>query len=156
MNPCPCGWRGHASGRCNCTPDQVARYRSRVSGALLDRIDIGVEVPALSADALDARSGNGESSTVVRERVRAARAVALARQSKPNAQLTPREIDVHCLPDNAGAALAASALARLSLSARGYHRILKVARTIADLNRANTIGASHVAEAVAYRRFERG
>ena len=154
---CPCGWLGHASGRCRCTPDQVLRYRSRISGPLLDRIDLGIEVPAVAAEALAAGASrqSEESSADVRERVVAARAFALARQRCPNAMLTPRDIDVHCVPDSAGAAMLAQALARLSLSARAYHRILKVARTIADLDAAATIDAQQVAEAIAYRRFER-
>jgi magnesium chelatase family protein len=157
MNPCPCGWRGHASGRCSCTPDQVSRYRARVSGALIDRIDIGVEVPAIPAAALAAGSArpDEEPSARVRERVAAARALAIERQRKPNAMLAARDIDTHCVPDAEGAAIAAQALSRLSLSARAYHRILKVARTIADLAGCPAIGAAHVAEAVAYRRFDR-
>ena len=157
MNPCPCGWLGHASGRCACTPDQVARYRMRVSGALLDRIDIGIDVPAVPAEALaaGARHSHEETSVVVRERVAVAREAALARQGRANATLAARDIDMYCVPDAGGAALAAQALARLSMSARAYHRILKVARTIADLDARETIGAPHVAEAIAYRRFDR-
>ncbi len=157
MNPCPCGWLGHTSGRCRCTPDQVLRYRARISGPLLDRIDLGIEVPAVAVEALAAgasRDGE-ETSEVVRARVGAARALALARQRCPNAMLTARDIDLHCVPDSAGAAMLAQALTRLSLSARAYHRILKVARTIADLDAATTIDARHIAEAIAYRRFER-
>jgi magnesium chelatase family protein len=155
MNPCPCGWLGHPSGRCNCTPDRVARYRSRVSGALVDRIDIGVEVPALPAEALVGNARGGETSAAVRARVVAARTSALSRQGRPNALLGARDVDVHCVPDAAGSALIARAIAKLSLSARGYHRILKVARTIADLAARETIDAAHVAEAIAYRRFDR-
>ena len=162
MNPCPCGWLGHASGRCHCTPERVARYRSRVSGPLLDRIDVGIEVPALAAEALavgaaasEPSAGKGETSADVRAIVTAARARQTDRQGKPNARLTPREIEVHCKPDAAGATLLAQAMTRLSLSARAYHRILKVARTIADLAQSAGIAAPHVAEAVAYRRFDR-
>ena len=160
--PCPCGWLGHDSGRCHCTPDQVARYRGRVSGPLLDRIDLGIEVPAVAADALVIRMKadatppeNGATSSDVRVHVTAARERQMARQGKPNARLAPREIDTHCAPDSSGAALLAQAMARLSLSARAYHRILKVARTIADLAGSAGIAAPHVAEAVAYRRFDR-
>jgi magnesium chelatase family protein len=162
MNPCPCGWLGHASGRCHCTPDRIARYRSRVSGPLLDRIDIGIEVPALPSEALTARAGAGNgqytspaTTAAVRTLATRARERQSARQGKPNARLSPREIDTHCMPDARGAALLAQAMARLSLSARAYHRILKVARTIADLADSPTIGAAHVAEAVGYRRFDR-
>jgi magnesium chelatase family protein len=161
MNPCPCGWLGHASGRCHCTPDRIARYRGRVSGPLIDRIDLGIEVPALSAEALAVGAGapgssaDGMTSAGVRAHVTAARARQEARQGKPNARLVPREIEAHCQPDTAGAALLAQAMARLSLSARAYHRILKVARTIADLAGSPVIAVPHVAEAVAYRRFDR-
>jgi magnesium chelatase family protein len=151
MNPCPCGWLGHGSGKCRCTPDQVARYRGKLSGPLLDRIDLLVEVPAVTEGEISAR-GEGESSSRVRERVVAARERQLARQGKPNALLTPDEIDLHCLPDCAGAALLKQAMARLDLSARAYHRILKVARSIADLAGDDIIRGPHVAEAVQYRR----
>ena len=139
MNPCPCGWLGHASQRCHCTPDRIARYRGRISGPLIDRIDLGIEVPALAAEAL-ALGGTLRSdspatvtSAQVRAEVTAARKRQIARQGKPNARLGPREIEAHCTPGPAATALVAQAMARLSLSARAYHRILKVARTIADL-----------------------
>lgn len=151
MNPCPCGWLGHSSGKCRCTPDQVSRYRGKLSGPLLDRIDLMVDVPAISEAELSTRT-IGETSTTVRSRVMAARDRQLARQGKPNAQLTPNEISEHATPDLAGAQLLAQAMARLSLSARGYHRILKVARSIADLADAESIGAPQVAEAIHYRR----
>ena len=151
MNPCPCGWLGHPSGKCRCTPEQVARYRGRLSGPLLDRIDLHVEVPALSeADLLQAASG--EASEHVRARVTAARERQLARQGKPNASLAGREIDRHCAPDAAGEALLKQAIARLNLSARAFHRVLRVARSIADLAGAAHITAAHVAEAIQYRR----
>jgi len=149
MNPCPCGFLGEA--RCRCTPEQVARYRGKLSGPLLDRIDLMVDVRAVTETELSAR-GEGEASTKVRERVVVARERQLARQGKPNALLTPDEIDRHCLPDCAGAALLKQAMARLDLSARGYHRILKVARTIADLAGEEIIRGPHIAEAVQYRR----
>lgn len=154
MNPCPCGYLGHANGKCRCTPDQVARYRARISGPLLDRIDIQIEVPAVPDDAL-AQKPAGESSSVVRGRVTAARDVALARQAKPNAQLGPADVDLHCTPDAQGEALLRQAMQRLSLSARAYHRILKLARTIADLAGAPHVLAAHVAEAIQYRRLDR-
>ncbi|MEQ1774684.1 MAG: YifB family Mg chelatase-like AAA ATPase [Burkholderiales bacterium] len=157
MNPCPCGYLGHHSGKCRCTPDQVARYRSRISGPLLDRIDLQIEVPALPQEDMT-RQGQtiGDASSTVRERVTAARERALARQNKPNNMLATRDIDKHCVPDDKGETLLKQAISRMGLSARAYHRILKVARTITDLAGVATISAAHVAEAIQYRRFERG
>ncbi len=154
MNPCPCGYLGHYQGRCRCTPDQVARYRSRISGPLLDRIDLQIEVPALAQKDL-MRSADGEPSAVVRVRVTAARERAMARQQKPNARLGSREIDEHCARDDKGETLLKQAIARLGLSARAYHRILRVARTISDLDAAETVMSGHVAEALQYRRLDR-
>ncbi len=150
MNPCPCGYLGEA--RCRCTPDQVARYRGRISGPLIDRIDLQVEVPAVPAEALQA-APDGEASAIVRARVVAARERQENRQGKPNARLAGKEIDAFCAPDAAGAALLAQAFARLQLSARAYHRVLKVARSIADLAGSAAIAPPHLAEAVQYRRF---
>jgi magnesium chelatase family protein len=149
MNPCPCGYLGEA--RCRCRPDQVAKYRAKLSGPFLDRIDLMVSVPAVSEAELAAR-GEGEPSAAVRERVIRAREVQLARQGKPNCALTPEEIDRHCLPDCTGAQLLKQAMVRLQLSARAYHRVLKVARTVADLAGAAHIGGPQVAEAIHYRR----
>jgi magnesium chelatase family protein len=151
MNPCPCGYLGHLSGKCRCTPDQIARYRGRISGPLLDRIDLQIQVPAIPAEALR-DTNEGEASAVVQARAERARAIQLARQGKPNALLAPREIDRHCQPDAAGDALLRQAIARLNLSARAYHRVLKVARTIADLAQTHALTASHIAEAIGYRR----
>ena len=151
MNPCPCGWLGHPAGKCRCTPDQVARYRGKLSGPLLDRIDLMLDVPAVDEADLSAR-GDGESSATVRARVTTARAVQIERQGKPNARLNPDEVDRHARPDEAGAQLLKQAMARLSLTARAYHRILKVARSIADLAGAAQINSAHVAEAIHYRR----
>lgn len=151
MNPCPCGYLGHASGRCRCTEEQVLRYRARISGPLLDRIDLRIEVPSLPAEALRA-ARPGESSRVVRERATAARERQLARAGRPNARLRPADIARDCrLPPDARALLE-QAVTRLGLSARSHDRILKVARTIADLAGAEDIGAAHVAEAVGYRK----
>ncbi|WP_263771729.1 YifB family Mg chelatase-like AAA ATPase [Propionivibrio soli] len=152
MNPCPCGYHGDANGKCRCTPDQVARYRNKLSGPLLDRIDLQIEVPAVPADALQ-KAPDGEPSSIVRERVSQARALQIARQGKPNARLTVKEIDRHCETDSDGSALLKHALARLNLSARAYHRALKVARTIADLAGSPDLRSQHIAEAVQYRRF---
>ncbi|HEX2829887.1 MAG TPA: YifB family Mg chelatase-like AAA ATPase [Burkholderiales bacterium] len=154
MNPCPCGYLGHFSSRCTCTPDQVQRYRSKISGPLLERIDIQIEVPAMRAeDVLSAREG--EPSSAIRERVERARTRMLERQGKANAKLTLAELDEHCALEDGAVALLRKAIQRLALSARGYHRAVKLARTIADLAGADTIAAAHAAEAVQYRRFER-
>jgi len=154
MNPCPCGYLGHYAARCRCTPDQVSRYRSRISGPLLDRIDLQFEVPAAAPEDL-ARTQSGEKSDTIRQRVAAARVLQLGRQDKSNARLLPPEVDIYCTPDAAGTELLQQAIRKLGLSARGYHRVLKVARTIADLAREPGIAASHVAEAIQYRRFDR-
>ena len=151
MNPCPCGYLGHYNGRCRCTPDQVARYRARLSGPLLDRIDLHVEVPALP-DAELMAPDMGEASAAIRARVGVARGRQLARQGKANALLDNAGVELHCRADAAAEALLKQAIARLGLSARAYHRILKMARTLADLAGLETIGAAQVAEAVQYRR----
>jgi magnesium chelatase family protein len=155
MNPCPCGWRGDASGRCACTPDQVARYRGRLSGPLLDRIDLVIDVPAPPAEAL-ALSANAPApeSAQVRERVAEARERQRARQVAPNARLDAPGVARHCVPSESAQRLLAQAQRRLALSARGYHRVAKVARTIADLAGSEAIDAAHVAEAIGYRRFD--
>jgi magnesium chelatase family protein len=154
MNPCPCGYLGHHNGKCRCTPDQVARYRGRISGPLLDRIDLQIEVPALPESELTA-AANGESSVGIRSRVEKARHSQLQRQNKSNAQLSTGEIDEYCTVDEAGKSLLKQAITRLDLSARAYHRILKVARTIADLAGEAQIQPLDIAEAIQYRRFDK-
>lgn len=152
MNPCPCGFHGDSTRSCRCTPDQIARYRGRLSGPFLDRIDLIVEVPALPPDALASKAA-GESSASVRARVEAATQRQQTRQGKANARLGTGEIDAHCQPDAVGLALLQQATTRLGLSARAWHRVLKVARSIADLAGEHQIRAPHVAEAIQYRRF---
>lgn len=154
MNPCPCGHLGEPDGRCRCTEDQVRRYRARVSGPLLDRIDLQVEVPRLPRDALRPDAPQGESSDVVAARALSARECQLARAGKPNAALTHREIKRDCSPDAAGQQLLEDAMARLGLSARGYHRVLKVARTLADLDGSEGVSVAHIGEAVNLRRLD--
>jgi magnesium chelatase family protein len=153
MNPCPCGHCGDRSGRCRCTPERIARYRGRISGPLADRIDIKLEVPAPRESELVAPA-SAECSDSIRTRVEQARRLQLQRQAKPNALLGTREIDKYCGTDREGDQLLRHALARLLLSARAYHRVLRVARTIADLTHAVSINAEHVAEAIQYRRLD--
>ncbi|HYD95133.1 MAG TPA: YifB family Mg chelatase-like AAA ATPase [Noviherbaspirillum sp.] len=151
MNPCPCGYQGHGSGRCRCTPDQVARYQDKISGPLLDRIDMQILVGALPHEEL-LRQADGEPSAAIAERVNGAFEKQVRRQGKGNHALSTAEIDAHCKPDAGGEQLLRAAMARLNWSARAYHRVLKVARTIADLAGDKTVMQPHVAEAVQYRR----
>jgi len=151
MNPCPCGYLGSTQRACRCTPDQVARYQGRLSGPLLDRIDLHLEVPAVpAADLL--KAGPGEATALIRARCMAARERAIARQGKSNQALQGQEIDVHVLLDEAAAKFLNVAAARLGWSGRSTHRALKVARTIADLAGAQHTQLAHVAEAIQYRR----
>jgi len=153
MNPCPCGHCGDRAGRCRCTPERIARYRGRISGPLADRIDIKLEVPAPREAELVAPVA-GESSDAIKKRVEKAREAQMRRQGKPNALLGTREIDRHCATDREGDQLLRHALARLLLSARAYHRVLRVARSIADLAGNTAIAAEHIAEAIQYRRLD--
>lgn len=151
MNPCPCGFLGHPANRCRCTSDGITRYQGRISGPLLDRIDMQIQVGSLAhAELRDAATG--ESSAVIGARVAAARHLQLARQDKANHVLSTVEIDRYCRPDQAGEDVLQLAMQRLNWSARAYHRVLKVARTIADLAGAETIGQAQVSEAIQYRR----
>ncbi|WP_295957530.1 YifB family Mg chelatase-like AAA ATPase [Rhodoferax sp.] len=155
MNPCPCGYLGSYQKACRCSPDQVARYQGKLSGPLIDRIDLHIEVPALpAADLLHAPPG--ESTAAIRARCAAARQLAIDRQGKPNQALQGQEIDHSIALEPAAAQFLNVAAAKLGWSARGIHRALKVARTIADLEGAATTQVAHVAEAVQYRRALRG
>ena len=150
MNPCPCGMLGHHALGCICTPDVVARYRSRISGPLLDRIDLHVDVPSLPVDDL-ADAPSGERSAVVRERVTCARDRQVERQGVPNGRLSGSEAEERARATLPAQTLLRNASAKLLLSARAHHRVLKVARTIADLEGCEQVGESHVAEALRYR-----
>jgi magnesium chelatase family protein len=156
MNPCPCGYAGDACGRCRCTAEQIARYRNRISGPLIDRIDIHVELMALPVEQLmgDARA-QAESSAAVAQRVAVARALQHQRQGKLNARLTPTEVARFCALASESRALLSAAITRLGLSARAYHRVLKVARTCADLRGDADICKMDVAEAVKLRALDR-
>ncbi|GAB4258035.1 MAG: YifB family Mg chelatase-like AAA ATPase [Methylomicrobium sp.] len=156
MNPCPCGYLGDPSGRCHCSAEQVARYRARVSGPLLDRIDIHLDVPRVPRDVLRQGSPNGEeTSAQIRERVVAARNIAIARQDKANAALGAKEVNLHCRLSDSGHRLLEQAMDKFGLSHRAYHRILKVARTIADLASSSEIDIPHLSEAIGYRKLDR-
>jgi magnesium chelatase family protein len=155
MNPCPCGYAGDPRERCRCTPDQVQRYRGRVSGPLLDRIDLCVDVPRQPLSELGAARGeHDEDSATVRARVLAARHHAMQRAGRSNAEISTRELERDCALGPAERTWFEAALERLGLSARAYHRTLRVARTIADLDGgAASLARVHLAEALQYRRF---
>ena len=160
MNPCPCGYYGDPTHRCVCSPGQIQRYMNKISGPLLDRIDIQVEITPVPFDDIS-RAAPGEPSADIRRRVVAARALQEQRyRPHPgvhcNAQMTERMIHQYAEPAAEGIELLRMAMKRLSLSARAYNRILKVARTIADLDGSESVGTAHLAEAIGYRNLDRG
>ncbi len=156
MNPCPCGYLGDASGRCHCTSEQVVRYRARVSGPLLDRIDMHIEVLRVPRETLrNGSPGGEESSATIRQRVIAARNIAVSRNNKANALLTAAEIKKFCQLSEQSHQLLEQAMDKFGLSHRAYHRILKLARTIADMANSKSIALKHLSEAIAYRKLDR-
>ncbi len=154
MNPCPCGYLGHPNGRCRCTAEQVARYRGRISGPLLDRIDMHVEVPPLPRGALQQKQKMEDSATV-RERVSRCRLRQTTLRGKANSQLDNRELTRCCALQDSEGQLLEQATEQLGLSARAHQRILRLARTIADLEGGDDIGIKHLSEAIGYRRLDR-
>jgi len=152
MNPCPCGYAGDGQRTCRCTPDQIQRYRARISGPLLDRIDLVVDVPRVPLGEL--ATAPSEDSATVRARVLKARQHGLIRAGRANAEINPRELERDCALGAAERRWLEAALERLGLSARAYHRVLRVARSIADLDGgAPLLDRTHLAEALQYRRF---
>ena len=162
MNPCKCGYFGDASRQCTCSPGARTKYLERVSGPLLDRIDIEIELPSVSYNEISGATAQGEPSEKIRERVNLARAFTDARLASGgdkvgilNAKMTPDMLHRYCVPTDEGRELLREAFDTLGLSARGHDRVLKVARTIADLDGAMKIGADHIAEAIMYRSLDR-
>jgi magnesium chelatase family protein len=158
MNPCPCGYLGDARHQCKCSPPQIERYMGRISGPLLDRIDLHIEVPAVPFQELSAQA-DGTSSAGMREQVNRARAVQRARfgpdSHRLNAQMSSRQLRKYCALGGAGRELLRQAMEELGLSARAHDRILRVARTIADLEGGGDIQEGHVVEAIGYRSLDR-
>ena len=152
MNPCPCGYLGHPTRPCRCSPDMVLRYQSRLSGPFLNRIDMQVEVPAVAIESLSGTVAASEPSVQVAARVRKAFERQLARQGCVNAQLSVKQVDQYCVLDEAAQKVLARAMTQLNWSARVYHRVLRVARTVADMDGAEQLTAAHVAQAIQYRR----
>ncbi len=156
MNPCPCGYLGDASGRCHCTSEQVLKYRTKISGPLLDRIDMHLEVPRVSHEVLRKGSPDGEeSSAEIKKRVVAARKIAIKRQGKVNSALSTKEVKMYCELSEQGHKILEQAMDQFGLSHRAYHRILKLARTIADLANTQHIEIVHLSEAITYRKLDR-
>ncbi|MDP8983915.1 MAG: YifB family Mg chelatase-like AAA ATPase [Pseudomonadota bacterium] len=155
MNPCPCGYAGDPLDNCHCTAEQVQRYRTRISGPLLDRLDLQVHVPRVPFASLREPQGAGEASAAVVARVLRTQTLQIRRQGVCNAYLDNAAVERHCTPSAAGLAILERAMRHLGLSARGYHRVLKVARTIADMAGCPQIEAAHMSEAVALRPLDR-
>jgi magnesium chelatase family protein len=157
MNPCPCGYLGDPGGRCHCSADQVRRYRGRISGPLLDRIDMHIEVPRLPRRELWAEHGeeSEEASVMVRQRVSEVRSRQLARGGRLNCELRGRQLRDLCRIGESAQLLLEQAMERLGLSARAYHRLLRIGRTIADMDGVAAIGDAHLSEAISYRRLDR-
>jgi magnesium chelatase family protein len=155
MNPCPCGRRGDPAGDCRCTPAQVRRYCGRISGPLLDRLDMQVEVPRVTAVEFDAAAVGGESSAAAAARVARARSLQRLRQGRCNARLADLEVQRWCVADEAGRRLLEETMRQRALSGRARARLLRLARTVADLEGAAGIGAGHVAEAIMLRTMDR-
>jgi magnesium chelatase family protein len=158
MNPCPCGYLGDSRHACKCSPPQIERYMGRISGPLLDRIDLHIEVPAVPFQELSANA-DGTSSAQMREQVNRARGIQRQRfgadSHKLNAHMSSRQMRKHCILDNSGRELLKQAMEELGLSARAHDRILRVARTIADLEGSPNIQQAHVVEAISYRSLDR-
>lgn len=156
MNPCPCGHLADPRRSCRCTPGQVARYRARLSGPLLDRIDLHVDVPAISVEDMTSEGAKAETSAEIRARVMKAQVWRKKRgQRRANAALSAREMKSFCQPNEEGVKLLRTAMHKLSLSARSYTKVLKVSRTIADLAGSHQILTAHIGEAIQYRTLDR-
>jgi magnesium chelatase family protein len=155
MNPCPCGYLGDVFASCQCTADQVQRYRARISGPLLDRLDLQVCVPRLEFKSLREQRGGCESSKEVAARVKRTRELQIDRQGACNAHLDNAGVERYCTPNSAGLAILERAMQHFGLSARGYHRVLKVARTIADMSGQSRIDVAQITEALALRSLDR-
>ncbi|MCA6072398.1 MAG: ATP-binding protein, partial [Endomicrobium sp.] len=159
MNPCPCGNLGHREKECVCTPLQIRKYQNKISGPLMDRIDIHIEVPALKFSELSGLGDNSESSATIRERVIKAREIQNMRFTGSgvyaNAQLQAKEVKKYCVLSDKAYEILKTAIEKLNFSARSYDKILKISRTIADLDGSSTIKSHHIAEAVRYRFFDR-
>ncbi len=156
MNPCPCGYHGDASADCHCSEEQIQRYRGKISGPLLDRIDLHIEVSRIPSETLAFGNGDkGEESATVRKRVEQARQRQIERQGVSNRQLKGEQLEQYCSLEREGQQFLARAMESLNLSARAYHRVLRVARTIADLEQQEQIGVNHLAEAISFRKLDR-
>jgi len=154
MNPCPCGYLGDPNGKCHCSPDKINRYRGKISGPLLDRIDMHIEVPRMQYSTLHELK-KGEASDVIRQRVVAARTIQLKRNQSTNQALSNKQIEHYCQINKQDSKMLEKAIERLGLSARAWHRILKLSRTIADLDHSDNIKTHHLQEAIGYRRLDR-